>query len=398
MGSESVRRGSAIKWAEPYTLLILSIGAYFAVRFSQVIIGPVIPLILEDFKVARGAIGAALTWMWIAYALLQLPSGVLADQVGERRVVLIAVGVTVAATSGLVLAPTFLLFTIAVVGIGMGAGAYYNPATALLTRELNDIGGVIGAHRLGGQVAGVLAPVVVALISVQYGWRVAVGLGAALALIVAGLFLWKTKPSAPVHPNASFREQLSPRPLFELATRPHTRNTTFLMALVEFVGLATMAFLPTFLVEYHGYSLRQANLLFAVFFAISALSQPLGGWLSDRIGRDTTVAIQSIAGVLGYSALVTSLTSIVIGPAVVLAGIATSSTPVLQSRMIDGLATANHGKGFGLFRTLYLLIGSTGTGVVGTVADIAGWRPAFGILAVLLCAVLLALIVIGIGD
>jgi MFS family permease len=151
-----------------------------------------------------------------------------------------------------------------------------------------------------------------------------------------------------------------------------------------------MAFLPALLLGHQGLPSRPANLLFAIFFATTALSQPLAGWLSDRLGRDETLTLQAAAGVLGYGALATGSRLLVV-PGVLLAGVAMSATPVVQSRMIDGLSDADQGAGFGVFRTVYLLLGASGTAAVGTAADVAGWAAAFGLLAVALAVVLLSL-------
>lgn len=384
----------ARKWREPYTVLSLCIGSYFAVRFTQVVIGPVVPLVLETFAVSRGAIGTVLTGMWAAYALAQLPSGMLADRIGERRVVCAALTVTAGAGFGLAGAPTVVLFAAAAVMIGIGAGMYYNPATALLTREFNEIGGAIGTHRIGGQIAGVAAPLVVAIVTPPFGWRPAIALGAVCAIAVGVLFAWIQDSQPSQRPDASFRDLYEWQTVSTLFARPHIRTTTLLMTLVEFVGLATMAFVPTLLVESYRLSVGRANIGFALFFAVSALCQPLGGWLSDRIGRDRTLVIQSTAGIIGYGALAMGWTVAVAVPALVLIGGATSATPVLQSRMIDGLSDATRGTGFGLFRTLYLLGGASGTAIIGTTADLAGWGGAFGLLSALFGGVLVSVLVV----
>ncbi|MFU8867894.1 MFS transporter [Natronococcus sp.] len=385
-------------WSERYTVLSMCIGSYFAVRFAQVSISPVVPLLLESFAVSRGTIGLALTGMWVGYALAQLPSGVFADRFGERRLILASLVITVGATLGVAASPSVLLFGAATVALGVGAGTYYNPATALLTRTFDGIGGVIGTHRIGGQLAGVIAPVVTAAVAVRYGWRPAIGLGAALSVVVVAVFLRRGSSTVPNRPNASLRELFDSRTLLELLARSHVRNTTFMMALVEFVGLAAMSFLPVLLVEHFELSLGRANLLFAVFFAVSAIGQPLGGHLSDRIGRDATIGMQMIAGVLGYGALATGGTQALAVPAVVLAGVATSATTVIQSRILDELGDTNRGTGFGLFRTTYLLIGAAGTTVVGVAADTAGWAIAAGLLAALLATVLAAVVCVRYVD
>lgn len=379
-------------WSDRFTVLSLCVGSYFAVRFTQVVIGPVVPKITGTFDVSPGTVGVALTGMWIAYALLQLPSGVFADRFGERRIVLVALGTITCATLGLAAAPTFHLFGLGLLALGIGAGTYYNPATALIAREFDGVGLVVGVHRTGGQVAGIVAPVAATVITVRYGWRATIALGLLLAVVAGVLFAWKSTPVIPIQPTASLEKLFEPAPLAALLARPHMRYTTFIATLVEFVSLASMAFLPTLLIDHSGLSSRRANLLFALFYAATALFQPLSGWLSDRIGRDETIAFQAIAGVLGYGVLAIGERFTVAAPAVVLAGSAISSMPVIQSRMIDGLSAANQGRGFGLFRTLYLLVGALGTTVMGTTASVAGWRTATGLLAALLAVIVLSLV------
>jgi MFS family permease len=384
-------------WGSQHTLLSVFVGSYFGVRFAQVVVGPVVPAVVSSFEVSRGAVGTALTGMWVAYALSQLPSGVLADRLGEREVVLVALAATAVATVGLSASPGFLPFGAALVLLGVGAGVYYNPATALLSREFAAVGRAVGTHRVGGQVAGVAAPLAAAA-SVEYGWRAPLLVGPPLAVLAALLVLRFVAPTPPVRPTASVRDLFSPGDLAALLARPHTRYTTFAATLVEFVGLATMAFLPALLVGHHGLATRLANLLFAVLFAATALFQPLAGWLSDRLGRDETLALQASAGVLGYGALAAGSRLLVL-PAVLLAGASMSATPVVQSRMIDGLAEADQGAGFGLFRTVYLLLGASATAVVGTASDVAGWTVAFGLLAAVLAGLLLSLLaVLAVGS
>lgn len=366
---------------QQYTVLGTCIASYFAIRFTQVVIGPIVPGLLAEFDVSRGAIGITLTGMWIAYALSQLPSGVFADRFGEYRIVLFSLLTTGIASLALAGAPTFLLFGIGVVVLGVGAGIYYNPATALLSREFSQLGRAIGSHRMGGQIAGVIAPIVAAGLIIRFGWRSPIIIGAVVTIGAIIIFGWVNETTPPTRPSASIRELFGPSELLRLLRQPHTRFTTYLATLVEFVGLAAMAFIPIMLIEHVGFSTRIANILFAVFYSVAAISQPLGGWLSDRIGRDATIAMQSLCGAVGYAMIALNGSMMVIAGAVGLAGIAMSLTPVVQSRMLDGLAADSQGTGFGLFRTVYLLFGSLGTTIVGTTADVADWGIAVGILA-----------------
>lgn len=285
------------KWGQRHRTLAVCIGAYFGVRFCQVLVGSIVPGIISAFGVSRGTIGLGLTGMWVLYALVQVPSGVFADRYGERTVVTAALLLTALATLGVAGAPVFAVFAIAVAAIGAGAGIYYNPATTLLDRTGGPVGRAIGFHRTGGQLAGVAAPASAALVGLRYGWRETVVLGSVCVAIVAVAFVRGTRSLEPQRPSESMPELFDTNLLSALLTR-HSR-TTLMMTLVEFVGVVAMAFLPTIFLERHGVGQTRANLLFALFFAIGAVSQPIAGWLSDRYGRDRTIAVLAVAGVVG---------------------------------------------------------------------------------------------------
>lgn len=388
-------RVTVSSWRDRNTVLLVCIASYFAIRFSQIVVGSIVPNIIATFGASRGSIGAALTGMWVVYALVQLPSGVFAERIGERRVVLVALLVTAIATFGLAVAPTFLLFCLGTLGLGIGAGIYYNPATTLIARKSDGVGRSIGIHRIGGQAAGVVAPVVAAVVGVRYGWRAVIGAGTLLAVAVLAISLRSLAPDGRIRSESSMRDLIAPSALRALLASSHTRYTTFLATLVEFVGLAAMAFLPAFLIEHHGLSSRSANLLFTVFFAVAALFQPLGGWLSDRIGRDLGLGLLALSGVIGFGVLALGRGMLSAVPAVVFAGASMSATPVVQSRMIDGLSDDDQGTGFGLFRTIYLLGSALGSVVVGVTADLFGWTTAFGLLSGLFAVVVVSLIATG---
>lgn len=365
----------------PVRVLTLCVGAYFGVRLCQVIVGPLIPAILGTYGVSRGSIGLALTGMWLVYALAQVPSGLFADRFGERAVVLTALVTTAGATVGMAIAPTFAGFVLAVATVGVGAGVYYNPATALLDRTAGAVGRAIGIHRIGGQAAGIVAPAVVTVVGLGYGWRETVFFAAVSVFVVGVAFRVGVRSTEPRRGSVSVRELFDTRQLLALLTRRHTVTTTLVMALVEFAGLATMAFLPVLLIEHHGVPDRLANLLFGAFFATTTVSQPLAGWASDQYHRDRVIVGLALLGVVGFVGLWVGGPVYLIGGATASAGVSMSLTPVVQSKMLDGLATGERGSGFGVFRTVYLLIGATGTAVVGTIADLADWGIAFGVLS-----------------
>ncbi|WP_132059241.1 MFS transporter [Halorussus amylolyticus] len=370
-----------MKWRYRHTVLALATVAFFATMAARIAISPVVPRITESFEVTTGTVGIALTGMWAAYALAQFPSGVLGDRFGERRVILTAVGLTAVASLLLAVSPSYPTFALFAVALGAGAGLHYSVATTFISKHFDDIGRVIGVHVAGGPLAGLLVPVAAAAVATRYGWRPALLLGAVVAAPTFVAFSLRVRPTEPERPDQRMRERFALGPLVRLLSRPEIVYTTVLAVAGAFTWQATASFLPTFLAEHHGLRATTASGLFSLYFVVHGSTQPVMGWLSDRFDRDAAASLSMGLGVLGYGALAwgSGLSTFVAG--VCLAGVAMSWGAPLQSRFIDKLSAEERGAGFGLVRTVYMLLGATGSVVVGVLADTAGWTVGFGLLA-----------------
>jgi len=374
-----------VNWRYAHTVLACCTLAFTATMVARLVISPLVPEITETFGVTNATVGLALTGMWLAYALSQFPSGIVADRLGDRRVILTAVGMTAGASMLIAVSPSIAGFAVFTVVLGAGAGFHYSVATTFLAQQFDDVGSAIGIHVAGGPLAGLVAPPAAALVGSRYGWRVGVLLGAAVAIPVFIAFAWQIRPTTPRRPDQLLRERVALRPLGALVSRPSIAYTTGLATLGAFTWQATASFLPTFLEVGAGRSDALSALLFSVYFLVHGGTQPITGSVSDRIGRDKTVAFTMGAGVVGYGLLVfvardgLGLIPTVIG--VLLVGVAMSWGAPLQSRFIDLLSAAERGAGFGLVRTVYMTFGASGSVVIGATADAAGWEAAFGLLA-----------------
>ena len=166
-------------------------------------------------------------------------------------------------------------------------------------------------------------------------------------------------------------------PLRELLSRPEMRFTTAVAVGGAFCWQATASFLPAFLIGHHGYSATAASALFSAYFVVHGATQPVLGGLSDRVGRDAAAALAFGTGIVGYGTLVAGAGLAVVA-AVPLVGVSMSWGAPVQTRFIDHLSERERAAGFGLVRTVYMILGSLGSVVVGTLADLAGWGVAFG--------------------
>ncbi len=380
-----------MSWQYRHTVLSLCMLAFLVTYFARLAISPVVPLIVEEFAVSNAAIGLALSGMWLAYGVSQFPSGVLADRFGERRVILVAVGGTASMSVLLALAPAFPAFVLAAVLLGLVAGLHYAVATTLLSRTFDDIGTAIGLHSVGGPLAGLIAPVAAAWVGVRYGWRPAIALAALVGLPVFVLFAWRVRPTVPRRPDQPMRDRFRLETLFELLSRPSVLLPLFVAMVGTYIVQGMMSFLPTFLVEFRGYSTGVAAGLFSAFFVVRAVAQVGIGRLSDRFGRDAAIGGAMLAGAIGTAGFVLGPGAVGVAVAVVLAGVGSSFFSAIDPRFMDALGDAERGAGFGLVRTVYTVIGSAGSVGVGLAADLFGWGVSLGILAVLFAVTVVVL-------
>jgi YNFM family putative membrane transporter len=387
----SERVGGTVEWRGRHGVLVLAFLAALSTNLVRVVLSPLLPAITETFGVTTGTIGLALTGMWAAVALTQLPSGLLADRFGERPVVLASLGLTTVGGGLLALTPSFLAFAVVVGLLGAGVGLYYPAGTALLTRRFEDTGGALGVHAAAGPAGGLLAPLVATALSSRYDWRAGVAAGAVVALATLALLARGIGPTPALRPDERLRDRVDLAVFGALLARPRIAYTTVIAVATGYTWQAFVSFFPLFLVQYHGLSPGRAGLFFGAIFAASVVGLPVVGRLSDTFGRDAILALVLCLVAVGFTLFLTvDGSGLLVGVVVTASGMNWGG--VLHSRYMDALGSDERGTGFGLVRTVSVLLGAAGNVVTGTVAQFAGWPVAYGVVVVLLLAVVGSLV------
>jgi len=369
-------------------VLGVAVLSNFAQLGTRLLLSPLVPAIIATFGVSKGAVGLALTGMWAGYALLQYPSGVLADRLGERPVVQAGLGLTAVTALLVALSPSFPWFAVSAAVLGLGTGLYFSVAAALLTRLYEQPARALSVHTAGGSLAGLVAPPAAGFVATRHGWRAALLLGAGAALVALTAITVIVRPTEPRVPDLDVVGRLvDVETVVDLLGRPTIAFTTGVAVVAAFAWQGVVSFLPTFLVEYWAVTTEQAGLAFGLVFLLSTGAQPAMGALSDAVSLDAVLATSFLltAGGLGTLLLGSSPAVAVVGLG--LLGLGISWPGVLQARFFAALGDRERGTGFGLVRTVFMLLGATGSVVTGVLADRAGWPVAFGLVVALLVVV-----------
>ncbi|MGQ4556299.1 MFS transporter [Halobellus sp. GM3] len=379
-----------MRWQYRHTVLTLCVLAFFVTMAARLAISPIATLVIAEFAISKSLIGLALSGMWLAYALAQFPSGVLGSKYGERSIILVAVGGMSILGVSLAVAPIFPVFVVSCFLIGGFAGLHYPAATTLLTRSFDDPGTVIGIHGFGAPVAGLLTPVAVSWLGITYGWRVALLSVAVVGGPIFALVYLRVRPVSPTTPDTSLRSQLQVGALWSLLARPAIAFTVWIGVMAEFVTQGLLSFLPTFFAEFYGYSTTRSGLLFSAFFLVLGAGGIAMGSLSDRYGTDSTLVVCLLSLASGVLVLLSKPSELAVLAGVSLVGLGACAAIVVQPRIIQSLEEAEKGTGFGLVRSVYMILGAAGPVSMGFLADAFGWIVSLGSLVVVSLAVVVS--------
>ncbi|GAB3038073.1 MFS transporter [Natronobiforma cellulositropha] len=376
--------------------LLLTASIWFLAKFIRYAFPPLFEPLQGSYEVSNTIIGAAFTGFMLVYALMQFPSGVLADRLGS--VVVITAGAVVAAGASLLVAtePPFALLVLAMALMGAGTGAHKTVAVKLLSRAYpTRTGRALGVLDTIGAFGGVAAPaavVVVALVPVvlEPGWRTIFLAAALVGLVLAVTFSRRVSRRLPAESRDGRRASGGADDETGLQSYlvlfGEWRFTTFVLATVLF-ALAyngAVAFVPLYLTDEAGLTTASASLLYSALFLVSFV-QLVTGDVSDRVGTLPVIVctlLLATAGLVCFILLTASANPFALGAAVVALGLgAHGFRPVRGSYLMAVLPSSTAGGSLGIVRTLLMGAGALAPVTVGYLSETVGFQPAFWLLA-----------------
>lgn len=248
----------------------------------------------------------------VGYGLFHLPGGWLADVVGPRLILALAIlwwsvftGLTALAGElsfvGQSLIPFWAFFLIRfLVGVGEGA-AYPTPSKTVANwMAAGERGLASGLIWSGAGLGYVLAPPLVAWGMVHYGWRLTFYALAVLGILLAGLWYRAVRDRPEEHPRVSQKELETlyrGRPTAQEDHAPRhppwrtllsDRNILLLsvgMFCLGYVAYIYQSWFYLYLLNVRGFSVVTGGFFAAgPFLAVTVLS-PIGGFVSDALTR-----------------------------------------------------------------------------------------------------------------
>jgi len=269
---------------------------YLVGFFQRVAPAVMVNELMTDFGIGAAVLGNLSATYFYAYAAMQIPSGLLADAIGPRR---LSAAAALVASVGIVLfalAPSIWLAYLGRFLVGGSVAVAFVACMKLAGHwfPTNRFATITGVALLLGNFGGILAGVPLAEAITLFGWRASM-LVSGLVTFAGAILIWLVVRDDPsergyksfAHATATPQQGISPGKALKKVVAVRDTWLLFLAAGFSSAPLLTFAGLwgVPYLTQIYGLERSQAALLTSTMLLAWAIGGPTLGALSDRIQR-----------------------------------------------------------------------------------------------------------------
>jgi len=363
---------SNLRWLVALALFSASLLNYL----DRNVLGLLAVSIQKDLHISNQEYASIVNYFLIAYTISNLLSGRLVDKLGVRlSFALFVVWWTIAnGLTGLARSLPQLCGLRFMLGLGE-AGCYTaSPKAVSEWFPVSERGTAVGLYSAGGAVGATIAPIMVALVAGNFGWRWVFAVTPVMAGLWILIWLWLYQNPA-AHPNMTDQERARLTANFEATKAQLAQPKESEMALwsrvlqeplvwvLMFTRLVTdpvwyffQFWFPKYLQNVRGLDQKGVAIMW-IIFAAATLGFTLGGFVSGRLVKRgiapsaARIWIMSISACLvplvGFVPFVPSVVG-VIGIAAIVAMAATSWLSNVTSLVVDIIPQRILGTAFGV--------------------------------------------------
>ncbi|MFH1821569.1 MAG: MFS transporter [Methanobacteriota archaeon] len=342
--------------------------AHFINDFFQYLVPLLLPLLIPEFGLSYLESGL-LVGVYLGTAVGLNPiMGHFAD-VYRRRKLTLCLGLALygISVSSLQFAQDYTSLMLISVVMGVGFSAYHPQATKVITTLYKEKKGkFMGIHGIGGGIGFATTPLLLVPLAYSLGWRYAVSflfIPACLAALLLWIFV--KEPEVEV---VRRKNKMVWRPIILL---------TLVSGLSYYVFKGFTTFLPIYFVAVRSTSAIEMGLLTSLAMGTGIFAAPLGGSLSDTIGRKKTFTISLVLMTLSLLAFLNTSGLVSILFLIMLGFWAQTTGPVGLTYASELGPAEKAGMYVGVFFGGFQGLGLMATIVVGYTADLMGFYWAF---------------------
>lgn len=283
-------------------LLVLVTVIFFFNFLARILPSPLMPTIEYDLGLGHAGAGSFFLLISLGYCASLVASGFLFAWLTHRKIIILSSLATGCALLVVAAGGTRWGINVALVLLGLGAGAYLPSGITTVTSSIKPAhwGKAIGFHEMAPAVGYIAAPLIAELLLGWFSWQgVLASIG--MASMFVGVLFMKFGNGGDFRgdtPNFNNIRYLMRRQAFWIMT------ILFSLAIATSMGIFSM--LPLYLVNERGFDRSHANILISLSRISPVVMALLSGWVADRLGPQRT-----IKGVMIFSGVMTLLLGIV---------------------------------------------------------------------------------------
>ncbi len=361
-----------------WVLCMVSLG-WFLSMGVRLIYPVILPQLVAEYQITYGTAGLSLSLLWVSYAAVNTPAGMLADYFGERLLLVVSMVLSLLGIIAVIASQTFLQFLLSTIVLGAGTGLFGTTGTTVLTDVYTRHDTTaISLSQIAGSLGSIVLPVIAGLLAVALGWRVGLAY-AAPGFVIVCLGLWLSLPAR----TSPVVDSVNQHPGDILRNIQDTFSNRALLLVVgglTAVGVVYQGitgFLPMYLIDIKGFTQQEATLFFGVLFVAMIVGKIVSGPLANRLGNRATLIGYSAVSLPGFVLLPVVDSTILILVSVWFTGLILGYTPVATTYALELIPGDVQGSVFGIIRTTFLGTGALAPPVIGYLADVGLFDLAF---------------------
>ena len=363
-------------------------GAHFVNHFQSAMLGVIYPLMMKELGMSYMAIASFAAVYNTLGSVLQAGYGFVVPYV-RRGVILGAgnclLGLSVAASG---FASNFNHFFAARLVGGIGSSPQHPVGSSILASHFGDARGrALAFHSTAGQIGGLLAPLLAAVLVIYLGWRGVFWTIGALA-IVMGMICFVFRDSLRTPPSERQKSRLTPLG-WEAYKACFKDKNILLVSLVFMAGAAgrgqdinEVYIIPHFVHDFN-ISIAYSAFLFT-FIQVGSLIGPfIWGWISDRFDRKLVIQVSLLMSALCtlWLAWQESVSAGLFVNLVVYGAATTSRQTLTQALLADLVGEDLFDAAFSLYYFIGFISIPFWTVITGGVMTQYGFGPAFTVIS-----------------
>ena len=236
---------------------------------------------LNDTQV--GLLGSVFTWL---YAVVGVPIGNMADRSSRKRLLTAGIVVWSALTGMAALVSTYMILLVSRLGFAVGEAAVAPTATSWIGDlfPASKRAAPLALFMIGVPMGGALAYFFSGPVAQAFGWRTAMVVAAAPALLLIPLLLRLKEPERGATEKTQEHSEKGFKAIQAVAKIPTLWWIIASGALLNFNMYALGTFMPAFLSRIHHVTLAKSGIDTGITYAIGGIGGTLiAGWMGDRV-------------------------------------------------------------------------------------------------------------------